>query len=61
MRNWCLLVSSVCGTEGLVSSVCGTEGLVSSEVDMLRLLMLLQGELHTVDFLLGHTGSVLTV
>jgi hypothetical protein len=31
------------------------------EVDMLGLFLLVQGEMHTVDFLLGHTASVLTV
>jgi hypothetical protein len=31
-----------------------------AEVDILMLFMLVEGELHTVDFLLGHTASVLT-
>ena len=30
-------------------------------INILTLFMLVQGELHTVDFLLGHTVSVLTV
>jgi hypothetical protein len=32
-----------------------------AEVDMHRLFMLVQGELHTVDFLLWHTTSMLTI
>ena len=32
-----------------------------AEVDMLMLFMLVQGELHTVGFLLVHTASVLIV
>jgi hypothetical protein len=32
-----------------------------AEVDMLMLFMLVEGELHTMDFMLGHTDSVLTV
>ena len=32
-----------------------------AKVDILWLSLLVQGELHTVDFLLGHTTSVLTV
>jgi hypothetical protein len=32
-----------------------------AEVDMLRLFVIVQGELNTVDILLEHTASVLTV
>ena len=47
----------------LLESLLGFIALLGSlvAVDVLVFFMLVKGELLTVDFLLGHTGSVLTV
>ena len=57
MLTWAILSTFLLGC--LLVFIALLESL--AEVDMHMLFVLVQGELHTVDLLLGHTGLVLTV